>query len=118
MKAQIKKQLKNVKQIAETLKTLKDKVKETKLEFSQEQSGIFAVLDLPKFSTKSIRDYFGVSPKEMGISNRWHTKDGISLEDAAFCGNEDNNNSTLETSRESKILDISLVESNLEEFPV
>jgi len=71
----------NVKQVAETLKTLKDKVKETKLEFSQEQSGIFAVLDLPKFSTKSIRDYFGVSPKEMGISTRWHSKDGISLED-------------------------------------
>ncbi len=71
----------NVKQIAETIKTLKDKVKETKLEFSQEQSGIFAVLDLPKFSTKSIRDYFGVSPKEMGISTRWHSKDGISLED-------------------------------------
>ena len=71
----------NVKQVAETLKTLKDKVKETKAEFSKEQSGIFAVLDLPKFSTKSVRDYFGMSPKEMGISTRWHGKDGISIED-------------------------------------
>ena len=83
-------QSQNVRQVAETIDFLKKKAKESKVNFSEEQTGIFAVLDLPKFSTQSIRDYFGMSPKQMGISNRWHTSKlddktrkpiGISIED-------------------------------------
>ena len=83
-------QSQNVREVAETIDFLKKKAKESKINFSEEQTGIFAVLDLPKFSTQSIRDYFGMSPKQMGISNRWHTSKlddktgkpiGISIED-------------------------------------
>jgi hypothetical protein len=92
-------QSQNVRQVAETIDFLKKKAKESKIDFSQDQSGIFAVLDLPKFSTQSIRQYFGMSPKQMGISNRWHTSKlddktrkpiGISIEDGwiDFIGEE------------------------------
>jgi len=83
-------QSQNVREVAETIDFLKKKAKESKVNFSEEQTGIFAVLDLPKFSTQSIRNYFGMSPKQMGISNRWHTSKlddktrkpiGISIED-------------------------------------